>query len=124
MLDLGCAPSIHVRTAEAPDANLSGSTYRLLPPGNAAAASANIDEGTAKANTAGGDVSTSANPAGAANPLLENPIALRHMRHAIEHDFAARGYHRETGRAALSVAYYLGVRHKLQVINYAYDYPF
>lgn len=123
-LAIGCAASIHVRTAEAPDAALNGSTYRFLPPGNSTVAAANSDVPTATTNTVGGDVVTSQNPARTVNPILESPIVLQYMRREIERDLAGRGYHRQQEGADLSVAYYLGVRHKLQVTDYGYGYPF
>ncbi len=126
---LGCAEGIHVRTAEAPQANFSSAaTYRLLTAGENGRPTASTHS-TASPNgttneTAGGEVSSSNNPTRSANPILESPISLQDLRDDIQRDLNARGYHRDDGRADLSVAYYMGVHNRLEVTNYGYGYPF
>jgi hypothetical protein len=121
----GCAEGIHVRTAEAPQANLSSATtYRLLTPGenNAAIAANNstVRPNGTTAQTSGGEVSSSYNPARSANPILESPISMQDLRDDIERGLDAHGYHRENGQADLSVAYYMGVHNRLEVTDYGY----
>jgi hypothetical protein len=129
LLASGCAEEIHVRTAEAPQANFSSATtYRLLTPGEnrSAITSANAGarpNGTAT-DTSRGDVAASDNPAQSSNPILQSPIMVQQLRADIERDLDARGYHRETGQADLSVAYYMGVHDRLRVTDYDYGYPF
>jgi hypothetical protein len=122
----GCAEQIHVRTAEAPQANFSNTTtYRLLTPGesNEAIASNARPNGT-EPQTSGGEVSSSNNPAQSQNPILESPISMQDLRDDIQRAFNARGYQRANGAADLSVAYYMGVHNRLQVTDYYYGYPF
>lgn len=101
---LACAPALTVRTAEAPDAHLSDvNTYHFLPTGR----------GTREAN-----------PAQSANPLIDNSISRQQVRHDIEAAMAARGYRLDREGAGLSIAYYGGVRNRVQVTDYGYGYPF
>jgi hypothetical protein len=56
------------------------------------------------------------------DPMLENSISGREVRHDITQALTARGYvhHRDT--ADLAVAYYIGSRSALVVTNYDYGY--
>lgn len=73
--------------------------------------------------TSGGEVEQG-NPARSSNPILESPIALEDLKHDIEQDMNARGYHEQPGNSDLAIAYYLGARNKLQVTDWGYGYPF
>ena len=107
---LGCASGgVTVRTALAPDANLSTErTFRFLP----------MPAGRAPAPAP-------ANAAMAGNPMLENSITGREVRHDIERDMERRGYtHVRDAASDLTVAYYIGAKSRLQVMDYDYGYPF
>lgn len=102
----GCASNdVRVRTAIAPDANLSTErTFRFLP------------------MTMSHPV---ANAAQDRNPMFENSITGREVRHDIERELGQRGYsHVRDGDADLTVAYYIGSKNRLQVTDYNYGYPF
>jgi hypothetical protein len=114
---VGCAP-LHVRTAEAPNAMAdfsSATTYRFL----SSARSASTDT-----TSLGGGGTPSAPSAQSPNPILESPITLERLQQEIQHSLEARNYHLSPRTADLSIAYYLGVRTRLQVTDYAYGYPF
>lgn len=126
MLVAGCASGndIHVRTAEAPDANFSHATsYRFLRQSASTPATTKNPDGTIT-NTATGEVVSPNNPAEAENPTIESPITRRHMRDDIERLMTDRGYHLQPTNPDLSIAYYIGVRERLEVNNYNYGYPF
>ena len=126
LLMAACASGndIHVRTAEAPDANFShAATYRFLRGGAPTPATSKNPDGTIT-NTATGEVVSPNNPAEAENPTLESPITRRHMRDDIERVMSERGYHQQATNPDLSIAYYIGVRQRLEVNNYNYGYPF
>jgi len=103
---VGCASNeVRVRTAIAPDANLSTErTFRFLP------------------MTMSHPV---ANAAQERNPMFENSITGQEVRHDIERDLGQRGYTRvRDGDADLTVAYYIGSKNRLEVTDYNYGYPF
>jgi hypothetical protein len=103
---VACASNeVHVRTAMAPDANLSTErTFRFLP------------MTTSRRDT---------NVAQDRNPMFENSITGREVRHDIERELGQRGYtHVRDGDADLTVAYYIGSKNRLQVTDYNYGYPF
>jgi len=103
---IGCASGgVSVRTTTAPDANLSSDrTFRFLTP-------------------AVHDVA--ANPADDRNPMFENSITGREVRHDIARRLEERGYvNAHEGSTDLTIAYYIGAKNRLQVTNYDYGYPF
>lgn len=103
---VGCATGgVSVRTALAPDANLSTErTYRFLP---------------MRTNR------TDENAVAAGNPMLENSITGREVRQDIARDMERRGYtHVRDNGSDLTVAYYIGAKNRLQVTDYDYGYPF
>jgi hypothetical protein len=123
VLAAGCAPAVHVRTELAPDANLaSARTFRFLRTGGNGPV-ASVGPNGAVNNTSTGEV-TAGNPARATNPILENSITLDQLRHDLEQAMLARGYRPQPDDADLSIAYYIGVRQRLQVNDYGYGYPF
>jgi hypothetical protein len=123
ILAAGCAPAVHVRTELAPDANLAKvSTFRFLPTGGNGPVASAGPSGVVN-NTSAGEAS-GGNPARATNPILENPITLEQVRHDIERAMLARRYRPQPDNADLSIAYYIGVRQRLQVTDYGYGYPF
>ena len=98
----GCASNdVRVRTAIAPDANLSTQrTFRFLP------------------MTA---THPSANVAQERDPMFENSITGHEVRQDIERDLGQRGYtHVRDGDADLTVAYYIGSKNRRQVTDYNY----
>jgi Domain of unknown function (DUF4136) len=103
---VGCASNeVRVRTAIAPDANLSTEkTFRFLPMTIRHPAT---------------------NVAEERNPMLENSITGREVRQDIERELGLRGYtHVRDSVADLTVAYYIGSKNQLEVTNYDYGYPF
>jgi len=103
---VGCASNeVRVRTAIAPDANLNTErTFRFLP---------------MKMTHPVGNVAQEG------NPMLENSITGREVRHDIERELQQRGYsHVRDSASDLTVAYYIGSKNHLEVTDYNYGYPF
>ena len=130
VLALGCAP-LHVRTAEAPRARAafaSASTYRFLSSAGTESARASMaaPPGAQPDTTSTGRSGAVAalNPAGSQNPILESPIILQLLQQDIQRSLDKRGYRYLSSSADLSFAYYVGVRNRLRVTDYAYGYPF
>ena len=104
ILSVGCAPGIHVQTATAPDANLSGArTYRFLHRAERAVAG---------------------NPAQSTNPLIESPIVAEEIQRDVTDELNMQGYTLQPDMADLSVAFYGSVQRRLEVTDYDYGYPF
>jgi hypothetical protein len=103
----GCAGTgrVHVTTLQAPDATFATQrTFRFLP----------VPESRARQPDA----------ALSDNPMLENSISGREVRHDITEALTGRGYVHQRETADLAVAYYIGSRSELVVSNYDYGYQF
>jgi len=96
---------VHVSTLQAPDATFSSQrTFRFLPVPESRAAqpdAALVD-----------------------NPMLENSISGREVRHDITQVLTARGYVHQRGAGDLAIAYYIGSRSEIVAANYDYGYQF
>jgi hypothetical protein len=103
LVAMGCAGGIEVKTAVAPDADFSGArTFRFLPY----------------------NATNATNPAASNDPMLENTITGKEVRHDIARALTERGYQRGQGTTDLSVAFYIGSKNQLQVTDYDYGYRF
>lgn len=101
----GGAGRITVSTVVAPDVSFSTQrTFRFLP--------------VPQSRAAQPDAPTSD------NPMLENSISGREVRHDITKVLSARGYVHQRETADLAIAYYIGAHTSLEVTNYDYGYPF
>jgi hypothetical protein len=101
----GCAGRVTVSTVAAPDASFAGQrTFRFLP----------VPQSRA----------TQPDAPSADNPMLENSISGREVRHDITQVLASRGYVHQRQTADLAIAYYIGSHTALEVTNYDYGYPF
>lgn len=122
----GCSSGIHVRTAEAPDANAAldrATTFDFLKRGEERGTVASAGLNGSVNNASAGEVAEP-NPARVQNPMLENAITMQAMRYDVARDLEARGYHRQPGNADLAVATYISARNRLVVTDYGYGYPF
>jgi hypothetical protein len=100
-----CAAPIHVRTAAAPNANLTTlHTFLVMatPPrtGNAGGGSSNVD------------------------PMLQNSITGQALHNDLISNFQERGYVVDSTKPDFAVAAYATARQKLNVDEYNYGYPY
>jgi hypothetical protein len=103
---IGCAGGgVEVRTAISPDANFSAAhTFHFLP----------------SPQRNGGQQQ----PQNSNDPMFENSITGQEVHQDITQALTQRGYTHQHGPAALSVAYYIGAKNKIQVTDWDYGYPF
>jgi Domain of unknown function (DUF4136) len=104
VMPAACAPAIHVRTAAAPDANLTNlHTFIVM----------------ATPERRSGE-----NPAGADDPMIQNSITYRALHNDLVSNFQESGYVIDSAKPDFAVAAYASARQKLDVNQYDYGYPY
>lgn len=104
VLGTGCGPGMDVRTMSAPDAGLSSlHRFQMLP-------------GPARRD--------GRPPTGADDPMISNSIANRAIRDRISNAFQDKGYILDNMTPEFGVAFYATTRHKLDITNWDYGYPY
>jgi hypothetical protein len=103
-LPAACAPAIHVRTAAAPDAQLTNlhSFIVLAAPKRR----------------------SGSNPASEDDPMLQNSITNQALHRDLISNFQEHGYVIDSAKPDFAVAAYASAQQKLDVTQYDYGYPY
>jgi hypothetical protein len=98
-----CGTAVHVRTAAAPDAHLGNlRTFIVMATPQRPATSDRLSD----------------------DPMLQNSITYQALHADLVSNFQERGYVIDSGNPDFSVAAYATARHKLNVNEFDYGYPY